>query len=57
VAGDLIKLKELLDSGDYDVNALDEAGRTPLAAAFATCREYCIQFLTYMTKTDELHSR
>ena len=34
---DPIRLKELLDSGKYDVNAVDENGRTPLAAAMATC--------------------
>jgi len=40
IGGDLIKLKELLDSGKYDVNALDGAGRTPLAAAMATCSTF-----------------
>ena len=37
ITGNIIKLKELLDSGKHDVNALDGAGRTPLAAAMATC--------------------
>ena len=37
---DPVRLKELLDSGKYDVNALDENGRTPLAAAMATCSKF-----------------
>jgi ankyrin repeat protein len=36
---DLVLLKQLLDSGKYDVNGLDANGRTPLAAAMATCSE------------------
>jgi ankyrin repeat protein len=33
VDADEVRLKELLDSGGDDVNAIDENGRTPLAAA------------------------
>jgi ankyrin repeat protein len=43
VNGDIVLLKQLLDSGKHDVNGQDASGRTPLAAALATCSEplYC----------------
>jgi hypothetical protein len=39
VDGDSVRLRELLDTGKYNVNSIDENGRTPLAAAMATCGE------------------
>jgi ankyrin repeat protein len=36
---DIVLLKQLLDRKKYDVNEKDANGRTPLAAAMATCSE------------------
>jgi hypothetical protein len=48
VNGDIVLLKQLLDSGKHDVNGLDADGRTPLATALATCSAllYCSAALT-----------
>ncbi|WIA36973.1 hypothetical protein OEZ86_008210 [Tetradesmus obliquus] len=41
---DIVLLQQLLDSRKYDVNGLDASGRTPLAAALATCSNYTGRF-------------
>ncbi|WIA36969.1 hypothetical protein OEZ86_008206 [Tetradesmus obliquus] len=41
---DIVLLQQLLDSRKYDVNGLDANGRTPLAAALATCSNYTGRF-------------
>jgi hypothetical protein len=37
VRNDVLALRSSIDSKHYDINGLNEAGQTPLAAAFATC--------------------
>jgi hypothetical protein len=51
VNGNLEQLKQLLDSGKHDVNGRDANGRTPLAAALATCSE-CSSWSAALAKFD-----
>jgi hypothetical protein len=37
VNGDIELLKQLIESGKHDIDGRDASGRTPLAAALATC--------------------
>ncbi|WIA36968.1 hypothetical protein OEZ86_008205 [Tetradesmus obliquus] len=52
---DIVLLKQLLDSGKYDVNERDASGRTPLVAALTTCSNYTTDRFPRMVPNGELH--
>lgn len=64
VNNDIITLKQLIDSKQYDINGLNAAGQTPLAAAFSTCSECLLSavsvsvwhWLTVLQQCDSLEA-